>query len=155
SALAAYAEQPWYGTAVVLDIDGHALTLAAVGASEGQAQLLATRVLPHLGLHAWKERLLGALADCCVRQSRRDPRDSPAAEQALYEQPDAVLEGWRQGRMVHLAVQMEQWYQNLVLDPEQPAGFCAALARAALAETHALLSAAALPGPPQAVLLTA
>src|SRR5262249_11052667 len=73
-ALVAYAEQAWYGAALVVDIDDHALTLTAVNAAQGNAQFLETRSLTHLGLRVWKERLLNALSDCCVLQSRRDPR---------------------------------------------------------------------------------
>ena len=89
--LTAYAEQPWAGPALVVDADEHALTWAAVAVEFGQARVLDAQALPHLGMRLWKERLLNAVADRCVRQSRRDPRDSAAAEQSLYDQLDGVL----------------------------------------------------------------
>jgi hypothetical protein len=153
-ALAAHSEQAWFGAALVADIDDHALTLTAISALDGTAQLLDTRVFPHLGLRVWKERLLNALADCCVRQSRRDPRASPQAEQALYEQLDGVLEACRQGRLLQLALQGAQWYQNLVVSPEQPATFCYPLVQQLIQEVEAKLVAPWPDGPP-VVLLTA
>jgi hypothetical protein len=155
AALAAYAEQAWFGAALVADIDEHALTLTAINAVEGNASILETRVLPHLGLRVWKERLLNALADCCVIQSRRDPRASPQAEQALYEQLDGVLDSSRQGRLMQLALQAAQWYQNLVVSPEQPGAFCAGLVRQLLQELEAQLAASWPEGSPSVVLLTA
>ena len=93
--LAAYAEQPWFGYALVVDVDDHAVTLSTLSTSDGQAQLVETRVYTHLAWDVWRARLLNALADCCVLQSRRDPRDSPAAEQALFEQLDTLLDASR------------------------------------------------------------
>jgi hypothetical protein len=153
-ALIAHAEQTWFGAALVVDIDDHAMTLTAINAQDGTAQLLETRVLPHLGLRVWKERLLNAFADCCVRQSRRDPRASPQAEQALYEQLDGVLDACRQGRLLQLALQGAQWYQNLIVSPEQPVAFCAALVQQLIQEVDMKLAAPWPDGPPT-VLLTA
>jgi hypothetical protein len=152
-ALAAHAEQAWFGSALVVDIDDHALILTAISAEGGTAQVLDVRAFPHLGLRVWKERLLNALADCCVRQSRRDPRASPQAEQALYEQLDGVLDACRQGRLLQLALQGAQWYQNLIVSPEQPAAFCSSLIQQVLQEVEAKLAAPWPDGPP-VVLLT-
>jgi len=154
-ALAAHAEQAWFGAVLVADIDEHALTLTSLNAVEGSAQLLDTHILPNLGMRIWKERLLNTLADCCVRQSRRDPRASPQAEQALYEQLDGVLDACRQGRLVQLAIQGAHWYQNLVVSPEQPPLFCSALVHQVIQEIEAKLAAPWPDGPPGVVLLTA
>ena len=154
-ALAAFAEQAWYGSALVVDIDDHALTLTAINAVEGRAQFLETRTLPHLGLRVWKERLLNAFADCCVMQSRRDPRASPMAEQALYEQLDGILDACRQGRLVQLSLQAANWYQNLVVSPEQPVAYCANLVQHVVGEVEGQLSAPWPDGPPNVILLTA
>src|SRR5205085_1894056 len=137
AALAAHAERAWTGTAVVVDADDHALTLAVVSAEEGQANLVDAWSLPHLGVKVWKERLLNALADQCVHQSRRDPRDSPVAEQALYEQIEEVFEACRHGRMASIAFQTATWYQNLVLRPDQPVAACGALLNQTLEEIEA------------------
>src|SRR5436305_841609 len=79
AALAGHADQPWSNLALVVDVDDHALTWGAVAAEEGWARLVDFRAAPQLGLRAWKDRLLDAIADRCVRQSRRDPRDSAVA----------------------------------------------------------------------------
>jgi hypothetical protein len=136
--LTAYAEQPWAGPALVLDADEHALTWAAVAVEFGQARVLEAQVLPQLGLRAWKGRLLDAVADRCVRQSRRDPRDSAPAEQSLYEQLDGALDACRRGQTAELMVQMAQWGQNLLLRPDELAAACVALVRLALAEMRSL-----------------
>jgi hypothetical protein len=154
-ALAAHAEQTWFGTALVVDVDDHALSLAVVQDAGGQAHLLGHSPLPHLGLAAWRARLLNALADSCVRQSRRDPRDCPAAEQSLFDQLDGILEDCRHGRLVNVVFQTEHWYQNFVLQPEDTTAFCAPLARQVLAELDWVFQASWPKGPPRTLLLTA
>ncbi len=47
---------------------------------------------PQLAVRLWKNKLLDAVSDRCVRMCRRDQRDSAEAEQALYEQLDEVLD---------------------------------------------------------------
>jgi len=155
AALAAHAERAWFGTAVVVDADDHALTLGVVAARDGQANLLDAWSMPHLGVKWWKERLLDALADQCVLQSRRDPRDAPLAEQALYEQLEDVFEACRHGRMASVAFQTATWYQNLVLRPDQPVAFCGALVSQALAEIETLLTSPWPDGPPAVIVFTA
>jgi hypothetical protein len=152
--LAAYAEQPWIGPALVLDADDHALTWAAVAVEFGQARTFAAQALPHLGLRAWKGRLLDAVADRCVYQSRRDPRDSASAEQSLYDQLDAALDACRRGQVAEFLVYMAQWGQNLLLRPDEVAAACAALVRQALAELRALRESLPLGSPPGVVLVT-
>jgi hypothetical protein len=154
AALAAYAEQAWFGTAVVVDADDHALTLAVVGAGDGQAHLRDSWSLPHLGVRIWKERLVNALADCCVLQSRRDPRDSPVAEQALYEQLDDLFDACRHGRMASVGFQTPTWYQNLVLRPDQAVTFCSALLSQTFQEIEAVLTSSWPDGPPALVVFT-
>src|SRR5258708_21790906 len=97
AALAAPAGQAWSGLALVVDADDYALPFSAVLAGDGRARLLATQSFPRLSVRAWKERLLDAIAHRCVRQSRRDPRDSALAEQSLFEQLDGVIAGCRRG----------------------------------------------------------
>ena len=45
------------------------------------------------------------VADRCIRQSRRDPRDSASAEQALYDQLEDALESAAKGKTVDLLSQ--------------------------------------------------
>jgi molecular chaperone DnaK (HSP70) len=146
------------GIALVVDADAHALTWAVLTADGGRVRALASLALPHLGERAWLDRLLNAVSDRCVRLCRRDPRDSAAAEQALYEQIDATLDPARQGQAVAFTVRTASWYQGVTVQPDELDGFCAALARAAadgmrqaLAQAHTVVPATA---PPAVVWVT-
>jgi len=158
-AWAARSERPWYGLALVLDVDDHALTWNAVQVDEPpatpQARLLAEQVAPGLSLRAWKDRILTGIADRCVRHSRRDPRASAAAEQMLYEQFDAALEAYATGNIVPLVVQTEHWYQDLVLQPQELEQYCTLLVRQAIGGLPELLTAAQTEQPPVLILATA
>jgi hypothetical protein len=98
--------------------------------------------------------LLNALSDCCVLQSRRDPRDAPAAEQALWEQLDSLLEASYQGRFTHLGIQAATWYQNLLVQPEQPAAYCGQLMRRLLQEIDVFLHGLPADEMPTSIVLT-
>src|SRR5437899_7916592 len=152
-------QQPWSGLTFVLDADNYALTWSAVNCGDEQARLLAVQTQARLGIAAWMDRLLDSVADRCVRQSRRDPRDSAPTEQALYDQLDAALDLCQSGRMADLIIQTAHWCQNLVWRPDDPAIACATLAAQTLDEMrrlqeqqgspdHVVVSAAAarLPG---------
>lgn len=152
--LAAYAEQPWTGLAAVVDVDEHALTWSVVLPADSQARILCTQSYPQLSLRAWKERLLNVTAERCVRQSRRDPRDSAPAEQMLYEQLDNALDACRQGQMAELVVQTAQWCQNLVLRPDEVAGYCAPLLRQTVTGMQTVLATAEFHHSPSALLVT-
>lgn len=154
AALVGYAEQAWIDSVLIVDVDEHALTLALVKAVDGMAHVLDNRSFPHLGMRYWKDRLVNALADCCVLQSRRDPRDAPAAEQALYEQLDGLLEASFQGRYVHLGIQAATWYQNLLVQPDQAAAFCGQLTRRLLTEIGNLLQGLPAEELPTSIVLT-
>jgi hypothetical protein len=155
AALAAHAEQAWFGATVVLDIDDQALTLTTVASTQGQAQLLDVRCRPQLGLRLWRERLLNALADCYILDSRWDPREAPAAEQALFDQLDEVLDAAQQGRMAKLTVEAPGRFQNLVLQAHDPAAFCSALRRQVVDEVEAIVKSPWPDGAPGVILLTA
>jgi hypothetical protein len=155
AALAAHAEQAWTGTALVIDVDDHALTLSTVQVGGDQLLVPDTRILPRFNLRAWKERLLAAVADRCIRQSRRDPRDSAATEQTLYDDLEHVLDGCREGRPVELAIQTPRWYQNLILPPEDIVTFCTPLVRPVVDALEALLAGNKPEAGPLLVLLTA
>src|SRR5581483_3443688 len=86
AALAAYAEQTWSGLCLVVDADDHALTWSLACVDGAHAAVVGVETVPRLGVRAWKDKLLEAVADRCVRRSRRDPRASAPAEQALYDQ---------------------------------------------------------------------
>jgi hypothetical protein len=154
-ALVSHAHGAWFGAALVADIDEHAFALTALSANEGQIQILDSGVLPNLGLRVWQETLLNGLSDCCIMQSRRDPRASPEAEQSLFEQLDNVLDGCAQGRPIQLVLQAAHWYQNLLVSADQSTSFCASLARHCAREVEARLAMPWPEDPPSVIILTA
>jgi molecular chaperone DnaK (HSP70) len=124
TALAAYLAQPWSGVALVVDGDEHSLTAAAVLADGDQLSVRAVQSCSQLSLRIWKGRLIDAIADRCIRQSRRDPRDCAPAEQALYEQIENALDAGSGGKAVEFLLQTNQWYQHLLLRPEEFTAYC-------------------------------
>lgn len=141
-------------TVVVVDADEFALTATVVGVEPGEVKSLASAVWPRASLKAWKDRLVDALSDRCVRLCRRDPRDSAEAEQALYEQLDGALDRTQLGHPVTLGVRGSHWYQDLVLRASDLDGYCAALAKLGADGVRELVRSANLPVPPRAVWLT-
>ena len=113
-------------------------------------KLVASACWPRAGVKAWKDRLLDAVSDRCVRLCRRDPRDSADAEQALFEQLDDALERVRAGQRVSLTVRSAHWYQDVVQQPDEFDGYCAALARTSADAIRELIGG--LPVPPRAVV---
>ena len=113
-----------------MDVDYHALTWSAVSVEADHVQVVRSHVCTHLGLGAWLGRLLNGTAARCVRLSRRDPRGAGDAEQSLYDQLADLLasEGPAAG-LVELVIQSPQWYQNLMLQADELAGFCVPLVR--------------------------
>jgi hypothetical protein len=154
AALMACADQPWSGAALVAGIDDHALTWSVVQIDGTHARLIATESWPLLGMRAWRERLLDVLADRCVRQSRRDPRDSGDAEQSLYDQIDPILDICRHGQMAEASVQTTQWYQNLIVQPGELASACSSLIRQTVDAMSSVQAATLPPGGAGAILLT-
>jgi hypothetical protein len=138
AALAGHRQQLWSRATIVVDVDDHALTVALVVAARDSAHLVEARSAPALGLGAWHERLINALADLCVWQTRRDPRDTPATEQGLYDQLDSLLEATGHRQPIQLAVQANQWYHHLLVQPGQTLAFCSPLAAQAAREVEAL-----------------
>jgi hypothetical protein len=142
------------GSVVVIDADEHALSASVIAIDREAAKLVASVAWPRLGLRVWKDKLLDAVADRCIRLCRRDPRDSAEAEQALFEQLDDALDRARAGQRVSLTVRTDHWFQDLVQPPDEFDGYCAALARTAADAHRELLAGTNLPVPPRAVWLT-
>jgi len=158
-AWSAHHHAPWRGLAAILDADDHALTWSAIAADDSasprQARVLLERTLPKLGGRAWKERLLNAVADRCIRQSRRDLRDSAEAEQTLFDQLDDAFDACGRGQMMELAIQAAHWYQNLILAPQEIVGFCSPLIHKTIEALSGLLKAAQAESLPALVLVSA
>src|SRR5207302_957260 len=113
---------------IVVDVDDHALTCTVVRPREAEMSCLGQQVLPLLGLRLWRERLLGRIADLCVRASRRDPRDVPEADQKLFEQADQVLDAASRNQPSAVRVQGTQWFQTVTVPPAEATAACAGLA---------------------------
>jgi len=131
---AAHCEHPWEGRALILDVDDHAFSWSAVELGPERVFVVAEQSVPQLSLLAWKRRLLDSLAERCIRHSRRDPRDSGQAEQALFDQLDHVLDATWQGQPAEAVVRAASWFQDLLLRPEEITQFCVPLVRHALKE---------------------
>jgi hypothetical protein len=121
-----------FGTALVLDADEHALTWSVLAADGPNARLLAHHIVPGASVRAWFDRLIDAVSDRCVRLCRRDPRDSAAAEQSLFEQIDSALSPRQPHAQVTLSVRTSQWFQELTIATEEFETFAMSLARMAV-----------------------
>jgi len=140
------------GSVLLIDADEFALTAAAIHVERDVAKLVAQACWPRVAVRAWKDKLLDSVADRCVRLCRRDPRDSADAEQSLFEQLDDALDRLRTGQRVNLTIRTAHWYQDLLLQPDELDGYCAALSQAGAESVRELI--ASLPAPPRAVWLT-
>jgi hypothetical protein len=139
---------------VVVDVDEFALSAAVVSLERDSARMVTSAAWPRASLKVWKDRLLDAVADRCVRLCRRDPRDSADAEQALFEQLDDALDRVRAGHRVSLTVRTAHWFQDVPQQPDEFDGYCAALAKSSVEGVRELFYGAGLPVPPRAVWLT-
>jgi hypothetical protein len=140
------------GSVLIIDSDDFALSGVALQVERDAARLTAQAIWPKIAVRAWKDRLLDAVSDRCVRLCRRDPRDSAEAEQALFEQLDDALDRLRTGQRVSLTVRTAHWYQDLPLQPDELEGYCTALAQAGAEAVREMI--AGLKSPPRAVWLT-
>ena len=140
--------------AVIIDADEFALSAAAVAVEPGGVAQLGSGFWPRLSLKGWADRLIDSLADRCVRQCRRDPRDSADAEQAVFEQLPALLDALHAGRTATVSVRADRWYQDLHPTPDEAAGWCDGLARQAADAVAELARGTDRPFPPRAVWLT-
>ncbi len=154
AALAAYADQFWSRSVLVIDIDDYALSLAFYKAVAEQAHAVERCSIPQMGFRHWRERLLNAVADWCVWQTRRDPRDNPTTDQSLYEQIDSMIDACGQERAIHLALQGTAWHQTILIEPEQTLALCQPWVKQIVLEVERIANI--LPGQdfPQAILLT-
>jgi hypothetical protein len=156
--LAATISSP-FGTALVLDADEHALTWSVMISEGHNVRLLASHSIKPASVRVWFDRLIDAVSDRCVRLCRRDPRDSAAAEQSLFEQLDSALNAPRKELQVTLNLRTEHWFQELKVSLEDFEHFTATLARLAVdgmrqvaADAH---TAAPVMARPDVLLVTA
>jgi hypothetical protein len=145
--LAAYGQDPggWPagpGAVLVVDADGHALTWSLVERASGRVRLRFCQAAAHLGRGQWLRGVLDGAAHRCVRQSRRDPRESGDAEQALYEQILAALAAGGPAAPMPLRLGGQGWDHLLTLAPEDLAAFVRPLLQQVLAELQGVQAAA-------------
>jgi hypothetical protein len=142
------------GTVLVIDADEYALSAALISVDTDLVKSVGSAVWARLAVKAWKDRLLEAISDRCVRLCRRDPRDSAEAEQALYEQLDEALDRTRAGQRISLCVRTAHWFQDVIQQPEEFEAHCSALSRLAGDSVRDFVNGIGLAEPPRAVWLT-
>jgi FHA domain len=138
---------------IVGDVDGHAFTWSGVEVRDGKARLLFTHSWPMLGRGIWLRRLLDGVALRCIRLSRRDPRESGAIEQHIYDQLDELLEVPLTDAPIEVSVEGGTWYHHLQFQPVEFAYFASPLLRQTLIEFDNVLTERGH-GVPPLVLLT-
>jgi hypothetical protein len=141
-------------TVLIVDADDHALTACVVRIAEEEVRSLGSARFPRLGVRFWRERLLDALCDRCIRLCRRDPRDSAEAEQMLFDQIEDAVDRARTGQRMSLSVRATHWYQDIVVTPADLDAFCLSLARPAADELRHLAASLSEADPPRAAWLT-
>lgn len=153
-ALAAHEHLPWSGQAVVVDIDGYALTFSAVDVRNDMARVPHVHPAPRLARGVWLSRLLDCAALRCIRLSRRDPRELAETEQALFDQLTVLLDSRLSEEPAEMVLQTPHWYQHLKFSPADLSAFCAPLVERTLAEMQQFLADISALGSVGAVLLT-
>ncbi|AWM40789.1 hypothetical protein GobsT_06640 [Gemmata obscuriglobus] len=142
------------GAVMVLDADEFAVSALLVAVDREQVRAVGGAAWPRLSVKVWKERLLDAVADRCVKLCRRDPRDSGEAEQLLFEQLDEAFDRARAGQRIGLTVRTAHWFQDIVQQPEEFEAHCSALVRLAGESVRDFVNGIGLAEPPRAVWLT-
>src|SRR5262249_49849111 len=102
----------------------------------------------------WLRKLLDGVAHRCVRQSRRDPRESGETDQSVFEQLSRLIEG-PTPTLAQLRVQGPGWYHHMTLPGEDLVAFVAPLLRQARAELLSLRSARTQMGARAGAVMTA
>ena len=142
------------GSAVVIEVDDHALSASVVWVDRGEARLLLTAAWPKLSLRAWKDCLIDSISDRCVRLCRRDPRDSADAEQSLFEQLDAAMEQATTNRPAAFHLRAAHWYQDLVQQPSEFDAVCLPFVNRVITGLTELIYSSGVPAPPRAIWTT-
>jgi hypothetical protein len=141
------------GLILVIDVDGHALTWSVVERGSTQLRLRLVQPAPQLGRVIWLRKLLDAVAHRCIRQSRRDPRESALTEQAVYEQLVAAVDQ-PELRLWQLQLQGAGWFTHLMLHADELTAFVAPLLRQFLNDLESILTTIDSLGSMVAVIVT-
>jgi hypothetical protein len=138
--LSSYTEQPWHNIGIVVDVDEHALICSVLRAGDLELTSLGQRVIPELGLRVWRERLVACVSDLCIRSTRRDPRESPEADQLMFDQLDHVFDQGSQGKSTHVQLQGLHWYQSLRVEAADADAACRGLVGQVVLQIQAALA---------------
>lgn len=141
-------------TVLVLDADEFALSGTLVAVSPADVRVVGAAHWPNLSARLWRERLIDGVSDRCVRLCRRDPRDTAAAEQVIYDHLDEAMDAARQGQKVTFHVRAEHWFQDIALQPDEVEGYCGGLVTAAVEGLRQLIHDGGSEVPFRAVWLT-
>jgi hypothetical protein len=154
AALALFEQLQHGGLVLVGDVDGHCFTWSAVEIRDDRAALLEATPLTAAGRSAWIRRLLDGIAIRCVRNTRRDPRESADAEQGLYDQLADRLDNRPEASRAEFIIQTSQWFQNLMLEAEELRTWCAPLVSQVIASMLDVRDQSGQHGPIAGILLT-
>jgi len=115
---------------LLVDVDGHAVTVTATKLSEPGSRLRLTQTIvkSELGLAIWRERVAAFVASRCVRDCRRDPRAHPETDQVLLEQIEAQLQDWASGVLGRVSFEGREWQHDLVITGTDVQAVCQPLA---------------------------
>ena len=145
------------GLVLVIDADTHALTWSVVECRPdrdgGQLVPRLVQVSTALARGVWLRRLLDGVANRCVRQIRRDPREAATTEQALYEQLAAYLDKGP-ANLLQVRIQGEGWFHNLIVHADEVTALVASPLQQAAADLDAVLGSVEPLGRLTAVVLT-
>lgn len=141
------------GLLLVVEADGHAVTWSVVERTAEELRLRLVQPNPALGRAAWLRRLIDGVATRCVRQTRRDPRESADVEQVLYEQLTQIVSRGPQN-LIQLHLHGAGWYHHLMMHAEELGAMAAPLLRAAMAELDGLVTSVNALGSLRGVVLT-
>jgi hypothetical protein len=155
--LAAYGDEAGWPdpetSTLVIDVDGHALTWSVLQREGDELRLRHVQASPHLGRAMWLRKLMDGVAHRCIRQSRRDPRESPDTDQATYDQLSKLLDGPTPA-LAQIRLQGHGWYHHLTLPREDLVALAGPVLRQSITELDATLTTMAQLGKPAAALLT-
>ena len=115
--------------AVMVEADDSGLCLSEIELDNDRASIRRTAHVPRLAVRLWKERILEALADRCVKQCRRDFRDDASAEQAAYDQIGPALTRALHRQRAAFSVRMAHSFQDLSFSHDEFAGLAEKLVR--------------------------
>lgn len=141
------------GLLLVVEADGHGVTWSVVERTAEELRLRLVQPNPTLGRAVWLRRLIDGVAARCVRQTRRDPRESADVEQVLYEQLTQLISRGP-ANLIQLHLHGAGWYHHLMMHAEELGAMAAPLLRTAMAELDGLVTTVGTLGTLRGVILT-